>query len=77
MMGVAELDNVCEALGLQLTEEDMEVRCILLYCALFECAKKCLLLCPVLCFVLCFVVLCLVMSCVMLCCAVGGIQFKE
>ena len=26
MTGVAELDNVCEALGLELDEEDMEVR---------------------------------------------------
>ena len=41
MMGVAELDNVCEALGLQLTEEDMEVRCVGLCRFLLCCVVWC------------------------------------
>jgi hypothetical protein len=51
MTGVAELDNVCEALGLELSEEEMEVSAIVIRCCdkvvgmmwCFSCFYSCLL----------------------------------
>ena len=51
MTGVAELDNVCEALGLELSEEEMEVSAIVIRCCdkvvgmmwCFSCFCSCLL----------------------------------